>query len=390
MNNISPEESCFIYSHYYGDNEKALSILTNAIKRYPKNFHTYYNRSVIHLQKNDFAKAILDIDKAIKLEPNFYKYYEFKGRILNKKWHRNKSNKLLYEAISCYIKSLKINPKNINPYYKVIDIYIFLQEFKKAINMLNKLLKIEKSNIHILKNRAIIYAISGKNKKALEDCERYRKKEPDEVDYIHLKAKIHYLMHKYKIALQFFLQLKNMDFEVKYKDTYFNLALTFQQLDDYKKAIFYLKKSIKAGVYIAQSYNLLGNIYCEQLNFKVAINYFTKSIDENNSFHLAYKNRADAYSELKLYKKALADYKKASKYDKNNKDFIFYNIARIYTVSNNDVKASFFYEEAIKHGFNDTEEIVSDNAFKHLLDKNKKINSLYKIDSFFKSKNKNP
>ena len=99
-------------------------------------------------------------------------------------------------------------------------------------------------------------------------------------------------------------------------------------------------KAILLDDSIVLNYAFMGTIYKYQKNLEEALKYFSLQIkfDPNNSN--GYENRGDLYHELKIYDKAILDYKKALQFSEKNifnyKPSYNYKIARNYSLLKND------------------------------------------------------
>jgi tetratricopeptide (TPR) repeat protein len=56
-----------------GNFEESEKILNRLIKLKPKNANNYFHRSIIYNNKLEFFLSLLDLEKAFKLDDNFYK-----------------------------------------------------------------------------------------------------------------------------------------------------------------------------------------------------------------------------------------------------------------------------------------------------------------------------
>lgn len=83
----------------------AIELYTEAIKRNPKGAKFYSNRAACYIKLMEFSRALVDIDKALDLEPNFIRALVRKGNIhyMLKEYHK---------STDTYQKVLSIDPEN--------------------------------------------------------------------------------------------------------------------------------------------------------------------------------------------------------------------------------------------------------------------------------------
>lgn len=91
---------------------------------------------------------------------------------------------------------------------------------------------------------------------------------------------------------------KALKLKPNWGDVFFNLGLNYELSGDKEKAVLEYKKCIanyKAkDQFLFKAYNNIGNIYSQQLKYSDAIIMFTKAIEAQDNYALAYLNRAEA------------------------------------------------------------------------------------------------
>jgi len=136
-----PHLSEFNYAKGYkywqqGKYDDAVVELNKAISIDPNNAQAYFFRGLIHSKKGDLDQAISDYDKAINLSPNYAKAYNNRG------WdYFRKGNFDL--AIADCTKSIEILPKRAAPYYNKGLAYYSLGQFDKALADYKRALEIK-------------------------------------------------------------------------------------------------------------------------------------------------------------------------------------------------------------------------------------------------------
>ena len=111
-------------------------------------------------KKNNFDKAILNLKKAINLQPNFDQAHNNLGNIL-------KNTGKFEEAVNCYREALKINPKtykkmSIQGRKHVADNYNFEKFERKWIETMDNIVEKHGSeNLGHVGARAFVYGCNG-------------------------------------------------------------------------------------------------------------------------------------------------------------------------------------------------------------------------------------
>ncbi|MCC6370578.1 MAG: hypothetical protein IT236_06225 [Bacteroidia bacterium] len=114
------------------DSEKALKDVTKAIELNPNLGRIYFLRSIINLEAfNKQGEALADIKRAIELEQNWpltnviHTYYNNYAMVLNKMGR-------YHEALVEMDKAIAMNPENAIYYYRCGEIYARLKDMKSA------------------------------------------------------------------------------------------------------------------------------------------------------------------------------------------------------------------------------------------------------------------
>ena len=98
-------------------------------------------------------------------------------------------------------------------------------------------------------------------------------------------------------------------------NSYCNLAIICNQLNQINEAIFFFNNAIKINPKSEIVYNHIGNLYAKIQNYDKAIFYFSKSLKINNKEKKTYFNMGLAFEKKGDISKGLKNYKLALKYD---------------------------------------------------------------------------
>ena len=201
-------------------------------------------------------------------------------------------------------KANTLNPTDPDVAFDLCELYFNLQDYKKANAVLTPALQADTANLQLLKMKMPIN-IAGKNyKEAIKTGEKLLSYGDSSNFVMNNLAKSHFLTLDYRNALKYFLQVK--DKAMENEGLFYNIALSYRGLKDYKNAGIYLDKTIKEGISekTATYYGLLGDSYENVDKYQEAIAAYQRG--------LLFENNGSLYYNIALvYEKALSDKKNA-------------------------------------------------------------------------------
>ena len=304
-------------------------------------------------------KAVADVEKSLALNPKNAAAFNLRGYM---KWLSDKND----EAIADYSKAIEIDPKFIKPYFNRGTSKYDKKDFDGAIADFTKILEIEQNNIAALTRRS--YTFSAKNnlklsREAISDLLKLAKLEPKNkkhyeiIEYLILNSAYPYSyadIFKEYIAInpnsaEGYLGLarsqasveRYYDLDIEKVAEYWKTAedaylkyieLKPNQIEPYIELfdLYYdkFRSQVNAKVmafrtsakfsYNAQSTILNGKIAESKGDWATAVKEFSRAIEINPKFSLAYERRSNAYGGLKDFDKAYADLNKAIETDPSN------------------------------------------------------------------------
>jgi tetratricopeptide (TPR) repeat protein len=302
-------------------------------------------------------RADADVEKSIILNPKNASAYNLRGYM---KWLSDKND----EAIADYSKAIEIDPKFIKPYFNRGNSKADKQDYVGAIADFTKVIEFDPNNIAALKQRS--YAFTSKNKgaisrEAITDLLKLAKLEPNNKkhyeiieslclntaypytcgdtfkEYIAAKpnspegylglarsqasVEIYYDLDKkaeyWKTAEDAYLKYIELDPTVI--EPYIELFdLYFDKLRSSVNAKVMSVRTLAKFPNDARSYILSGRMRESNGDWATAVKEFSRAIELNPKFSLAYERRSNAYAGLKEEDKAYADLNKAIEIDPNN------------------------------------------------------------------------
>ncbi len=200
-----------------GENDKAIKLYRKCAKSYPNHIYSKLNLSFLYYKLNNFEKAEIIIEEAIKLNPSLPNSYCIRGLIL-KSLNKYDESKLSLE------KAIELD----NNYF---DAYINLGLLNKDSN------KYDEAEEYYLK------ALEINNKSAIAHLNLgacYKEKQELEKAILHTE--------------------KAIEIDNKLEKCYLNLATIYNQLGDYKKSLSLIKKEILLNKNSELSFQLLSEL----------------------------------------------------------------------------------------------------------------------------------
>ena len=184
---------------------KALDILNDFIAKDTTNAEAYWQRAKCLRRKGDYEKAFVDIQNSIRLDSNNAEAFTELGTIYA-------MTKKIDFALESYNKSIAIDQQ----YFPAFNnrgalYYFFLNDNENALADYNNAIKLNPKDDNAYYNRGIIYRLKGQNEKAIID-------------------------------LTFSLKFKP---KIKMCKIFYERALCYENLKQYKKAIEDYEKAIK-------------------------------------------------------------------------------------------------------------------------------------------------
>ena len=199
----------------------------------------------------------------------------------------NKAKKLhidgkIKDAQIIYLKLLKYHSNNSNLLFLLATTYVQLKHYSKGKELINKSLQINSNLPESYNGRGIIFAEEGDYLNAIKDYDKA-------------------------------ISLKH-----DYFDANLNKAVALKDISKFNEAIEYFEICIKLRPNDFKIYINLGNLYRDLRKYNAAYRCYTQAIKLNQNFAEAYSNRGDLLeSYLKQFEKAIEDYGKALRINKN-------------------------------------------------------------------------
>lgn len=361
-----------------GDFDTALSYYGKAEQLNPSNVNTRLNVGTLFQQKKDFVKAIKSYDSVLTLYPDNVQANLYKAQALAEMGNKK-------EALTLYKKVLSLDPTNSTAKTEIVGVmrdamssedfiaylsdkaqsdktmqtmlYDYAYKLHKenktaeAINAYNSVLKANPSNVDAYVNLAICYASQNDYKNAQNILNTAKSKFPtnnlilktlqdvqkDSVSTALATASKSYEEKDYKTAIQQYMAINPAT-----EDSLLGVAVSYQALENYDKAIEFYKKAMSVAPKNSEIPYYIGYLYSEQQQWDEAESYLKKSIALNpqseaknllpyvmQNFTLAEYNEAVNLYDGNNFEGALTKFNEVLKKESNNA-FAYYYRGLIY------------------------------------------------------------
>ena len=269
---------------------------------------------------------------------------------------------------------------DVDALIKIIDHFIDRLEYEKALEVTRYAHTLHPQSINFTLKEAHLYALSGREKEALALLEKVEHVNPFDLEVHLIRGNIYNALEQYPRAIASFRKALEMADEQK-DDIYLSLAITYQNMADYTKAVDYYKLCLIAnpsnevameemlvsiefshrlgeGIEFYQrlidehpySYMLwyyLAELYIKQGNYELALNAYDYCLLIKEDFAPAHLDMAQALSLMEKFKEAIERYMMAFEYCKPDA-FTYYNIGECHENLQELETARTYYKKAVK------------------------------------------
>lgn len=179
-----------------GDTAKAIADLDTAIIINKNEYKYYSHRAYLNaITIKDYPKAIDDMDEAIKLHQNEAEFYIFRAQL--------KYNNDNYDgALDDYSTAIQIDPQNHVAHYNRAILRSEINDINRAIDDFSVVLHLDPNDYRTLYNRAILYRNIHDYKNALADVNKVIEVMPDFPVAYFLRFEINQKMGNDRRAMQ--------------------------------------------------------------------------------------------------------------------------------------------------------------------------------------------
>jgi len=286
------------------DYDLALDFYTREISDNPKNNDAYYYRASIYQYKDNNSLALSDINIALK-------NYSKKDKKSLAACHSLKASIYVSideteKAIEEYNLAIKLSPDYQRYYISRAQIFYDKKQYDKAEADYRTILKMDEGDVQALASLARLFIQTDKDAEAEKILNKVIKLDPEYESGYYYRAILYHKQKKYDeaIADAFYLcslkesDKENRNFFIEYAEKNLTLSLS--------------KVNAKISLYPEKDdwYFIRAQLYEKSKDYFAAIADYNKMLDISDASYRAsiLTYRADCYKNEGLYDKAIADY----------------------------------------------------------------------------------
>lgn len=284
---------------------RKIAELSSKIAGDPKNAELFHERAKLHLQGNDVANAMMDMEKVLSIDTTNAGYFLTLADVHLAASKPGKSKAALEKCIS-------LDPSNKSAYEKLAELYFIAQQYKEAIHNLDEVLKLDITNPKVYFMKGMCFRDMGDTTRAISSFQTCIEQKQDYYDaYLQLAMIFH--AKNDKLALQYYDGALRVN--PKSIDAYYGRGLWHQENEhNFDKAIQDYTNATQLNPKAARAHYALGFIHYQYLKvYDQSIKHYTDAIAADSTWPEAYFNRGLSFEALGNIAAAAADYRQALK-----------------------------------------------------------------------------
>lgn len=276
--------------------------LNDKIVENPTNAALYFERAKLQFSTKEILSALVDVDRAIRLDSTNCDYYLFKADL-------HFSMRFSGEAKDALLRCLANDPNNTEAYLKLAEIFMIVEQYEQCMYNVNKALSIDVHNAKAYYIKGMTYELAGDTARAVSSF--LTAVEQDSHYYeAYMQLGYLYAVSDNKIALDFY------DNAIRIKpesiDAIYNKSMFLQEHGNPDKAIMGYELILKIQPDNREAVYNLGYVYLVLKNeYEKAIPFFSQAIEHDSTYYQAIYNRGLSFEKLTNYTEAERDYRKA-------------------------------------------------------------------------------
>ncbi|MCQ2817182.1 MAG: tetratricopeptide repeat protein [archaeon] len=283
------------------------------IQRNLEEWEKHFEEGQFQRKFGNFASAVDEYTKSIKLKPNCFKTYFYRAFSFDKM-------NLFEEAINDYTFAIQLNSTSPFSFYNRGIVYDKLNDYKNSIEDFSKAISLNPKVKEFYFNRGLSYKKNKQYDLAIADLDHFlsQQKSISFTPFFN-RAYCYEKIGKIEDAIDDLnkcLNINSNNYKVIYK-----IASLHYKLGQFEDAKTYYTFTIKVNPRYSKAYEELGIINSKEKNFEGALNNFTKAIEVEDNNSIYYFNRACVYQSINETDKALEDLNKAIEINPNKNDF---------------------------------------------------------------------
>jgi tetratricopeptide (TPR) repeat protein len=251
------------------------------------------------------------------------------------------------KALLCAERGIEQFPFNVQFFLRKAQSLSAIGQLKEALNVLSDIEKIasESFEFHIIK--ASIFSQLRDSKRAIKHfTEALELSEPEEKDEIYLDLAMEYEnINDYKNAIRILKEA--LKYNVNNEAAIYEIAFCYDQIGDYEQAIQCYSDYIDENPYSYTAWYNLGNAHSKSENWDKAVWAYNYCVLINETFSPAYFNMGNAYLSMEKYQLSIENFEKCMEIDGEDGLALCY-IGECYEQLANYELAKHYYQRSIE------------------------------------------
>jgi len=281
------------------------TLFTDVAEKYPNDYFSYFALGNFEASENNLDKATTYYEKSITLNSQNATLFNNYALI---KYKTNDYN----TAILNFNKAILLNINYFQAYINRGNAYLSIKQYNKAIADFTYVINHQKKGTDKYEayyNRALAYYNLSDFKTSLINCDSAISINPANPKFYNNRALTKLKLDDIKGAIDDYTKAITInDNEIQ---LYFNRAIAYTKLNNLNNALQDYTKCIQLKSDYFEAFYNRGNIYITLSKYKEAISDFTKAIEINPNYMGFYINRANAYLQSGNIKSACNDWNQA-------------------------------------------------------------------------------
>ena len=285
--------------HQYAAMPEDLAKIYKEIEKNPRNANLFLELSRYYTNAMQLDSALNNALIAVRLNPDNSDVYVAVSDVYFAMKYIDNAEEMLEKAIA-------LNANNNDAYLKLGLLYTTNKDYKQSAEILIKAIQLQPYNpkaYHIL---AWNYRKTGDTASAIRSYLTAADQDPNYFDaYMELGFLYHCRLNR--LAIDYYNNALNIQPDNTH--VLYNIAMFYQETDDYEKALEKYRMILQVEPNHTLALYNMGWIYLvKQEKFEEAVVFFTKAIEQDNTYVEAVYNRGYCFEQLKQYDNARQDY----------------------------------------------------------------------------------
>ena len=272
----------------------------------------YYHDAVQYFQRGKFDQAILDIDKAIELDPSNADYHQSRSQ-------SNRELKRHEDALRDITKAIELDPSKAAHHFIRGQVNHDLNRSMDALKDFNMSIRLVLDKAFFYYSRGEVNFELDKYEDALRDFTKAIELDPNNATFCYAyRGLVYRYFGKHEDALGDFN--KAIELDPHYAYFYFLRGLVYRDLEKYENAVKDIDKAIKMEPDKAIHYYSRGEVYRDLERYDDALKDATKAIKLDPDRANYYSLRAQVNRDLGKHEDAQRDFDKAKQLELNSSE----------------------------------------------------------------------